>query len=383
MNYNISSINPNLLSNYLLNLGWINISNSKKYLFRSPNNILDGNLELSFSMLQSDIHWKNLLPMNLETLAKLYDKNIEEIIKAIKDISGIALNALINKNLKMDSIPLPLARNTINSVYNLLLYGYSSEYEPVEYCLNPNKKAHLEVSRLKFPHTFNGSFGLSVNLEKEEIPLFDEQEFTMEERVLARIFSGFDSLKSAIINKNENIIADNYENGFNANMCDALSKIAKKMGNNTITFDAYINRKKKHIIKINPYVLREDNYEILNNASEKLRARSPIQNVELLCSAFTFIDKNRVTVFPLPNNNYQRKVVVTAIINTSKAEVSKVLNKKSNRHEVTLILNEAFYELALNAYQERKTISVIGDLYIKSGNKLELSNIKNIKNLDA
>ena len=199
---NYSNLPAPKVKNYFEKLGWdlLPHSNNKIFLFKAPEK-LNKDVTVVFPNSNNYEDYNERISSAIKTLSILYKKSIDEISKEIVEMYYAVFKALVNKNKHMEKLPLNLTRITINNLYYLLLYGYSFEINPVAYFLDAPKKAKDIVSRLAFPHTFNGSFGLSVELGKEESYLFDSDEITMEEKVLDRLFTGFNDLSFAIKEK--------------------------------------------------------------------------------------------------------------------------------------------------------------------------------------
>lgn len=371
---NFTNLPADKIKSYLEKLGWILVPhpNSGIFFFKAPEK-LEKPITLVFPRSNSYEDYNDRINSVFKTLSILYKKSIDEISREIIDVYFAVIKALINKNQDTNKIPLNLTRITINNLYFLLLYGYSFEFNPVAYFLEAPKKAKETVSKLPFPHTFKGSFGFSIELGKEESYLFANDEITIEEKVIDRIFTGFQNLTLAIKEKNENIIVNNYLNGFNANMCDALANIARKLDANTITFDANFLYKKRNLDIIRPYILKSENYEILEQASITLKEQNPILDVTIEGYVIATQDKNKDLLFNT-SKNQKRTVKISGTIKTSDS-IEDIPNK-NKKNEIIIELNELDYNSALEAHKDSKKVSIKGDLYKKAKYELRMPKVK-------
>jgi len=371
---NFNNLPAEKIKTYLEKLGWriIPHTNPGIFFFEAPEK-LNKPISLVFPRSNSYDDYNDRINSVLKTLSIIYKKSIDEIAKEIIDVYFAVFKALINKGQNTNKIPLNFTRITINNLYFLLLYGYSFEFNPVAYFLEAPKKAKDTVSKLSFPHTFKGSFGFSVELGKEESYLFENDEITIEEKVIDRIFTGFQNLTHAIKENNESIIVNNYQSGFNANMCDALANIARKLDSNTITFDASFLYKKRNLNIIKPYILKSENYEILEQASITLKEQNPILDVTIEGYVIATQDKNKDLLFR-SSKDQKRTVTISGTIKTS--ESNEISPSKNRKTEIIIELNEIDYNSALGAHKDLKKVSIKGDLYKKAKYELRMPKVK-------
>ena len=156
-------------------------------------------------------------------------------------------------------------------------------------------------------------------------------------------------------------------------MCDALANIAKKLEDNTITFDASFLYKKRNKEIIKPYVLKTGYYEILEQASITLKEQNPILDVKIEGYVIATQDKNKDLLFQ-SGKNQKRIITISGTIQTS--DLSEELLNKNKKNEVNVELNELDYNTALLAHKDSKKVIIKGDLFKKNKYDLKMPKVK-------
>ena len=358
----------------LISKGWKETFKSEiLYSFESDKIFPDENIKMIFPRDNFDFAWKNIRNVLIENLCSLYDITEELLLvefqsmNKIKDLSQQSdiIKAMFNHGKKMGSIPFVLAKNTLDNLYSLLLYSASYEFNPEPFCKVPDKQARIIVDTLNFPHTFDSSFGMGI-----ELPINDTDNelnivsvMPIQRKISKRIFSGLMSLDNAMKNQNIKYLLEDVNNGFNANMCESLSGITRHLGKNDIMFDLSLNGDIKSNFIYKPIQLNSDCTDILREAYLEIKKSSVI---------------NEVTVEGLIKILEDKSKFNTGKENNSKKQITIFWKKDFDKEiKVKIKLTNEQYELAIHAHKNHFLVSITGDL-IQKRNEYELKNPKNL-----
>jgi hypothetical protein len=176
---------------------------------------------------------ERLISDALRTLSQLDDRNAPQIIDDINSIGFDRIRSIIPDELvRADSIDLSVAGSFINNARRLITTTATVELEPSAFFGRVAKEAIAYTDRCRFGHTFRGSFGFTI---ESPIVRNDEPSLSIvpqvppfERRVVQRLVRGLNTIKLAEATENPGVIAESYQTGFNANMCDALIELVEQ-----------------------------------------------------------------------------------------------------------------------------------------------------------
>jgi hypothetical protein len=176
---------------------------------------------------------ERLIADALRTLAQLAGRDAPQIIDDINSIAFDRIRSIIPDELvRSDSIDLNIASGFIANAKRLITTTATVELGPSTFFGRVTKDALAYADRCRFGHTFRGSFGFTI-----ESPIIRNDEPSLsvvpeappfERRVVQRLVRGLSDIRLAERSENPGIIAENYQTGFNANMCDALIELVEK-----------------------------------------------------------------------------------------------------------------------------------------------------------
>jgi hypothetical protein len=169
----------------------------------------------------------------LRTLSQLDDRDAPQIIDDINSIGFDRIRSIIpDEMVRADSIDLRVAGGFINNARRLITTTATAELEPSAFFGRVTKEAIAYTERCRFGHTFRGSFGFTIEspIVRNDEPSFPgvAQPPPFERRVVQRLVRGLSTIRLAEATENPAIIAENYQTGFNANMCDALVELVEQ-----------------------------------------------------------------------------------------------------------------------------------------------------------
>lgn len=170
---------------------------------------------------------ERLISDALRTLSQLAEREAAELADDINSLGFDRIRSIIpDEQVRADSIDLNVATNFILSARRLVTATATNELVPSTFYGRITKDALAYTERCRFGHTFRGSFGFTIEspvIQNDEPPLPGiPQTPPFERRVIQRLVRGLHDVQKAEATENPGIIAENYERGFNANMCEAL-----------------------------------------------------------------------------------------------------------------------------------------------------------------
>lgn len=177
--------------------------------------------------------FERLITDALRTLSQLTDSDTPDLLDDINSLGFDRIRSIIPDELvRYDTIDLGIASGFITSAKRLITTTATTELEPSTFFGRVTKEAQAYTDRCRFGHTFRGSFGFTIEspLVRNDEPSFPgvAQSPPFERRVVQRLVRGLHDVREAEASENPSIIAENYQRGFNANMCDAFVELVDK-----------------------------------------------------------------------------------------------------------------------------------------------------------
>lgn len=170
---------------------------------------------------------ERLISDALRTLSQLADRDAGDLTDDINSLGFDRIRSIIpDEQVRADSIDLNVATSFIINARRLVTATATTELVPSTFFGRTTKDAISYTDRCRFGHTFRGSFGFTIEspVTPNDEPSFPgiAQAPPFERRVIQRLVRGLHDVQKAEATANPGIIAENYERGFNANMCEAL-----------------------------------------------------------------------------------------------------------------------------------------------------------------
>lgn len=341
----------------------------------------------------SDIHGDPLeivLPSNYTSPdLKLYFANAINVLSALTDSAPTNIvenvkyydrDVLKIKNLEWgdeSSLPLKVATQQVLDLKQLIAYSACSEETVKPYFPNAQlPTARRMVDHYRFGHTFQGSFGFTVEcpivgrpkigIQKSLMPdmVSDEAYLPVERRVMERIVRGLVVSRNATRDRDTQRIIESYKSSFNSNMCQSLVSMSMGMKiplDFSIVWSPIISTLDEEIKAPGSIRLDEAVYRNLEYAAQVLRELEPeIVNIRGL-----------VTVLSAKDNPLGLDTSRSVTIKWIDAPEGKPLN-------VFVILNKDDYMQAITAHREWTPVRVTGVLK-KVGNYWRLTDYKDFR----
>ncbi|MCU1323735.1 MAG: hypothetical protein JWM43_3384 [Acidobacteriaceae bacterium] len=287
----------------------------------------------------------------LRTLEEVEERPSQSIATEILFINfDLIKSALSNSYLVYDAIPLDSAIDHVGRMRDLLSSSATTEISPRPFYGRVRKAAVEYSSRCLFGHTYQGSFGFTVQspLTTEE---FQQSLFgptiPFERKVLVRLVNGLDSVKAAQKENNLELAMDP-ETGLSANGFDILADIVENAGGQVSLEVAFSRRwqPKPDSPRVETFEFSQQTVEVSREAAEKLRATyQPVEK--------TIVGR----IINLRNTTDPSQLMPTA---DSREVVIDFEDEDLGEIKVRIALNAADYLKAVEAHKLGQRLAVDG-----------------------
>lgn len=351
------------IEGFLYTNGWKKESqdNEKITSYLLPKNSQNSSyLKLVLPSSKDYIDYFERIENAINVLSQVHDKSTEEIIKEITSVNHDVFKArIINPSIYPNSIPLPIAVENIKAFRDLFIYSACSEEKNLPYFEKPLSVGILHANLCYFGHTFDGSFGFTINspidsdvqgLEFNQYSLIDnKKESTFERRVMERIVRGLYLVEEAVRKDDGDIVVNSYDTALNARMCKALLEISQGMQK-----DIEYNISWSPLVTLADDVKTKNNFyfskachRVLEYAESELNKIEP--RVETIIGQVVTLHSNKN---PLTEGDFTRQAVIKY-----EYDCKKICIK--------LDLNRFEYDIAYTAHGKGLPVKVTGTLFRK------------------
>jgi hypothetical protein len=311
----------------------------------------------------------------IETLSAVSGESHETTSKRIKYLNVDVLLARDLETGEYNSITLKLAAKQIMELRELVAFSACSEGDARPYFLDKLSIANTMVEHYRFGHTFQGSFGFTIESPIIRTKLAYQQQALMKEmaepitvspverRVMERIVRGLMNTQEATRQQDLSVLVNGYSGGFNANMCRSIVKMAyeKKPVEYSVLWSPRIEVS-LDVDKAGAVRLNETSYEYLDYAYKELKTLKP--QFELVRGRVTHLIAKEA---PLGNVETDRSVVI---------KQSNV--PRGRARNVIVNLSKEDYIVANDAHMQWRTVEVTGELQ-RAGQEWRLSQPRDFK----
>jgi hypothetical protein len=356
------------LKNYLKKSDWTQVDEAgRTCIFKGPTSDTGRPILLPIPRFADNTDYDQRILDALRVLSVIENVGLKTLIQNIATISNDILRMrVINPGEYKNSIPLDVAATEIDALKKMFLFGATAEATPRPYFDLPNTIGKNHVKRCQFGHTFEGSFGFTINspivADFSQLPLFEEaKEIPFERRVMERIISGFENVKKTIETRETKHIVDNFETGLNSRMCEAIVELSME---NTKEIEFSLdwsyslkpNRDLSSFVKIQ---LKPENYDLVKEAADQLKSVEPFNDI--IIGPIVTLHSNKQ---PFIDENFKRTAVIKHLF-------------EGRKIDVTLELDRSGYEVAYEAHGAGKTVRAVGKIFRK-GVQWRMIDIKSI-----
>ena len=178
----------------------------------------------------------------LRTLAQLESRSIQDVSADVRSVSvDVWRSVLPDAVVLYDSVRLDVAESFVKNAKGLLAAAATTEANPKPFFGRTTKAAVIYSDDCRFAHTFRGSFGFAIESPVDanfspSMPGVDELP-PLPRRVMQRMARGIKQVARAGRERDPNVIAENFETGFSANMCEDFVDLMEATSGSTLVFN--------------------------------------------------------------------------------------------------------------------------------------------------
>lgn len=361
----IARIDYQQLFGYLERRGWEKSATPRPELahFTSPDPI-DHDNKLTILVPGSNRlrDYCDMAFRTIELVAEYENKNINDIIEQLLNYCDIFKTKVESNDTYDGSIPIDKCIELVSSIKELVIYSASAEIKPSRQIRRQAKEAINLAEKCKFGQTEYGSFIATFYLplpspapQREIFVSTVNDSVPVQRRIVNRIIMGLHNIEEARRTEDYRIISDNYETGFNVNMCTAIIDLLDAFDEVSCGFSADLDpiwpfdiQSGKLDVKIGKQVTA-----LVNRAVEEMLGNEVIREVDM--TAYIYELHHESKKGPI---DYQIKLL---------------WQDKSNLYKIQTRLEPDDYRQACDAHKNEKPIKLKGSLE-RIGNRWFLGN---------
>lgn len=286
----------------------------------------------------------SLVAHAVAVLADLADKPVADVARRIRTMKRDVVRA---RFMTRDASGMPLNKisGLIEQIASVLSYSASAEVEPQPAFGKQRKVGKSFVERCLFGQTFEGSFGLSI-----EIPMSVPGQLNFldpfERRVTVRVFHGLDTMRRSLELGDQSLLEKDWKSGLNANMCEAFVQLADLAGDEVLIEPVWspLVSPPRNLVRMKPVKIGKHAIELLDSVSRGLRTGVQRKDFEVKGPIIRLSARN--TTANLAASGGERKIVIA----------------DRTGLQVHLILDSENYRTACDAHRDGIPVSVKGIL---------------------
>lgn len=372
----LKDLNVAQIKSYLLSNGWEQLQhpNEKLLYFSGPQDDFEQPIKFALPSNEHFLDYPRKVADLINLLAALYDRDprnlVAEISHKLRDIlKARTLYDTARKLLSLDE-----AYYCLGGLRSMVAYAGSAEREPRPVVRRMNRLGDVAVQQFNFGHTFEGSFGFSI--ESPSIPdsfaTFERPSPPLSRRVVERIMRGLIDLKHAEQERDSSILIDNFEYGLNANMCEGLMTFYTHTRSD-VEFDvdwAPNLQPNEYVRSVDQVVVTRQSLTYLRTASVKLREGT---------QRFTAVIDGQIT--------HLSKFIPADESATSRIDVERrvtvyCLSGDYKNKNFYVYLSKSDYDKACDAHKAEQMVRVFGLVEKAANNRLYMFSPKKFEVLD-
>lgn len=291
----------------------------------------------------------------LEGLAVIENRPSIEIALDMLNPSVDRLRArVISEFASTGSIPLSYASVLVKGLQDLIVAAVCTEDEPRPFYPRAKKIGGKHADLWRLGQTQLGSF--VATLECPVTPpagrLFGPSAPPFERRVTERIMRGLGRLHTAVMDGRIDPLVDEYKNGLNANMCEALLSLRDFPGEAQIEFGVSWSKRLQGPADLPSSVLIEERgFEFLHQAARVLRQSGESEEREL---------RGHIVKLSAIDAEFSASQSVT--MNDARIATLRFIDERGVRQHAKMSLGVEDYKVACEAHRDNKLVTVHGRL---------------------
>lgn len=268
------------------------------------------------------------------------------------------------------TLPFDVATLLIKNTERLLIATAANEERPVPSYGRATKLAMQHLRSCRFAQTAFGSFRINVECPTRSV---SQQSLGVPfpRRVTKRLLRGLGQLHSAVMSGTPDELANNYVNGLNANVCEALLEFRADAPELRLAFSAKFSRALPVDEQLPGEVILEDRaFEFLDVAARRMRGATPSGERDV----DGYIVRLAAEEFPEPDEEDEAP---------EGERVATLRFLQDGRKQQAFMQLEAdAYKLACDAHRDRRPVRVRGNLE-RVGQRWRLLGVKHFELQDS
>jgi len=267
------------LRRYLLRKGWSperHPNGRIEVLKTKPNN--DG--DFSTVTLPSSIEYSNSASMLIEAFKSIATHENTAPDQLLNRLRRWGKDVLLARLFKIqgneNSLPLRVAAEGITRLKDFIGYAAYTQSEPKPFFDKAGGVSSAFTNQCRFGHTFQGSFGLTIECPVEVVPVLpmdqNPQIIPFERQVFDRIANGLSILRTSIDRDSLDPMLQGYRLGFSANMCRALTETYELLEGRRIEYNILWNPELESANEVSwrPFLFEGRAHEFAREAAKEL-----------------------------------------------------------------------------------------------------------------
>lgn len=367
----VDTLSLRLVTRYLRAHGWHKEGTSESHSLYIHN--VDGGNPLEIFVANSEEvrGWQSSVREAIETLSGFSGKSIDEMVRAVRTIIyDVVYSRLPDEAVHDDSIELEVAAEFIWRSKRVLAASATAEILKKRYFKRVRKEAQSYAGGCRFGHTFRGSFGFTLEspLPEPQKNVFGGVDAPFERRVIERLIRGLASIDSAVAQRDPEILASGYLDGWNGNICDEFLKLYAATKQSKVSFN--VAWSPEIPLNINDdtarsFVVSPQKIEFIQEAAMRLRAREE-EMVETVVG--------KVVILKSEDD-------VNALIGGDGEIAVRWNHDELGKIKVYMRLSNEEYKIAIQAHEQGRNISARGTLE-KPGKFWRIDELEHFRMLD-
>jgi hypothetical protein len=267
------------LKRYLLKQGWSRIDhpNNRIEILKTTEDTSGDYASVAIPTSNDFSNSEAMINEAIKILAAYENKPFVDLFNRLRRWGNDTLLARLFKiQGNEDSLPLSVAAETISRFRDFVGYAAYTQSEPRPFFDKAGGVSTAFSNLCRFGHTFQGSFGLTIECPITVTPVLpldgNHPEIPFERQVFERIASGLSILRSAISEDSLDPMIQGYHTGFSANMCRALTEAYEQVEGRRIEYNILWNPELQSSVEANwqPFLFEGRAYEFTRAAAVEL-----------------------------------------------------------------------------------------------------------------
>lgn len=270
-------IEPSLIIRYLQHAGWLADEFGRKLNRVFFKDEAPDPVEIFFEKQAGLEEKKKEVFFALKTISEFYEREISDVSNDIKSLTYDQITSKIpNEYVLNDTIQLNVASQYINQMRGFLASSATTELTGERHYKRTRKEALEYAEHCRFGHTFRGSFGFliesPVGLNNSPTLELGGDPLPLNRKIVERIAVGLTAYSEAVDAQNPTIISRR-EDGFSANMCDAMADVIEETHVSKMVIGIKLSPewKSEKLAMKSVFSVEQKNIELLRAAAKSMR----------------------------------------------------------------------------------------------------------------